>query len=71
MILNKSERTEIVIDLTGSDGNAYFLLGYAKSFCKQMGLNYEIVSEEMKSSDYENLVMVFDEYFGDYVTLLR
>ena len=60
-----------VIDLTGPQGNAFVLLGYAKDFAKQLGLDYDKISEEMKSSDYENLVETFDKYFGDYVVLER
>jgi len=72
MIRKKEEATtSIVIDLTGPEGNACCLLAYAKQYCKQRGLNYAEVREKMVSSDYENLVKVFDEYFGDYVILER
>lgn len=69
MFRKKSENREIVIDLTGPDGNAFALLAYARRFCDQLGLDYEQVSEEMKSGDYDNLVWVFDQYFGNYVIL--
>jgi hypothetical protein len=36
-----------------------------------MGLNKNKIITEMKSGDYENLVLVFDKYFGDYVILER
>ena len=38
-IRKKEERqsTPIEIDLTGPDGNAFVLLGYANSLCKQLG----------------------------------
>jgi hypothetical protein len=72
MILKKAERErEIVIDLTGPEGNAFVLLGYAKKFAKQLELDSDQIQEEMTESDYENLVDVFDKYFGDYVTLYR
>lgn len=74
MIRQKSEVTEIVIDLTGPDGNAFVLLGYAKNYAKQLGFDQALIDaiiERMKSSDYENLISVFDEYFGDYVILER
>jgi hypothetical protein len=29
------------------------------------------IREEMMSGDYENLVKVFDSYFGDFVILYR
>ena len=71
MILKKKETNGIEIDLTGPQGNAYFLLGTATSLAKQMGLNGKEIVEEMKSSDYENLLQVFDTNFGNIVTLYR
>jgi hypothetical protein len=61
----------IEIDLLGPDGNAFVLLGYAKNLSKQLGINYEKVKSEMTSGDYENLIKVFDNYFGEYVILYR
>ena len=59
------------IDLTGSEGNAFVLLGYAKGYAKQLGLDYTAIQKEMTSGDYENLITVFDKHFGEYVDLLR
>ena len=70
MIKKKASRG-IEIDLTGPEGNAYVLLGYAKQYAKQLGLNYEEIEKEMTSGDYENLVQTFDKHFGEFVTLLR
>ena len=72
MIRDKKSQSEIVIDLTGPQGNAFFLLGYAKKLAKQ--LDFEDVDgllDDMKSSDYEHLIQVFDEHFGDFVILER
>ena len=71
MIRAKQQPSEIVIDLTGPQGNAFFLLANANKLAKQLGLNPFQVLEEMKSGDYEHLIEVFDKYFGDYVTLER
>ena len=57
--------------MTGPDGNAYVLLGYAKSYAKKLGLDYDKIRDEMTSSDYENLIQVFDKYFGSFVILER
>lgn len=75
MIVPKSEfpSQPIVIDLQGPDGNANHLLAYANRFSKQMGNSKERTQEildEMVSSDYENLLNVFDREFGSFVTLL-
>ena len=59
------------IDLTGPQGNAYYLLGTAKVFAKQLNLDDEAILEEMQESDYENLITVFDKHFGDYVDLVQ
>jgi hypothetical protein len=71
MIRYKKDVYERVIDLTGPDGNAYALIGYAVRFAKQLDLDSTQIREEMMSGDYENLVAVFDKYFGDYITLER
>ena len=61
----------IVIDLTGPDGNVFMLMGRAKNFARDLGLDGDKIINEMKSSDYENAIQVFDKYFGSFVTLLK
>lgn len=70
-IKKKSKQREIVIDLTGPDGNVFVLMGYAIRYARQLDLDGEKIINEMQSSDYENAVQVFDNYFGSFVTLLR
>lgn len=72
MIRKKKEKEgPIVIDLTGPDGNAYALMGYAKRFARQLDLDGDVIIKEMMSGDYENLLKVFDNYFGAFVILER
>ena len=71
MIRQKQPTREIIIDLTGPDGNAFVLLGYARNYAKQLGLDADMICNEMRESDYENLISVFDKYFGDFVILER
>ncbi len=75
MIKSKSELSkDIEIDLTGPEGNAFILLGYASRFAKQLGFTEEEsikLREKMMSGDYENLIETFDDHFGDVVTLYR
>jgi len=72
MIRKKQEQTgPIIIDLTGPDGNAFALMGYANRFAKQLGLDGKAITNEMMSGDYENLLEVFDKNFGDFVILER
>jgi hypothetical protein len=71
MIRDKQPQQEIVIDLTGPDGNAFALLAYAKRFAQQFDLDFNKIKDEMTSGDYENLIQVFDDYFGEIVILER
>ena len=74
MIREKTIPHDVVIDLDGPDGNAFVLLGTAKRFAKQLCYeNTEIDSmlKDMQSSDYDNLLKVFDKHFGDFVILER
>ena len=67
-------KRNIEIDLTGPPGNAYYLLGLASRWSKELQFSdsyREEMLEKMKSSDYENLVKVFDDEFGSIVTLYR
>jgi len=68
----KSQRIEI--DLTGPEGNAYVLLGYASNLCNQLGYDYdhkERILDEMRLTDYEGLLHTFDREFGSFITLWR
>jgi|TARA_R100000908_G_C3750132_1_gene144761 hypothetical protein len=71
MIRKKKEKKEIIIDLTGPDGNAFVLMGYANRLSRQIGIDPEPILAEMQSGDYENLVEVFDKNFGSFVILER
>ena len=72
-IVNKNEysNSKIVIDLTGPEGNAYCLMGYAKSFCRQLGIDFKPIQEDMQSSDYNHLLDVMEEHFGDFIIMLK
>ena len=69
-ILTKQPRKQ-VIDLTGPQGNVYFLMGTAMKLCKELNLDKESVLSEMQSGDYENAIQTFDKYFGMIVDLER
>jgi len=71
MIKSKKEKLGIEIDLTGPQGNVFFLIGTASNLAKQLGLDGARIKKEMMSSDYENAVNVFDKNFGSFVTLYR
>jgi hypothetical protein len=71
MIREKNRNATPVIDLTGPEGNAFCLMGYARKFARQLGLNSDTIIQQMMSGDYENLVQVFEDNFGNYVILER
>ena len=74
MIRDRAHAGPVVIDLAGPEGNAFALLGLASKYAKQLGFDqedHERIQAEMMSGDYENLLQVFDENFGDYVILER
>ena len=72
MAILKKESRRQVIDLTGPEGNAYFLMGTAKKLYNQLEWdNWVEILDEMKSGDYEHLIRTFDKYFGLIVDLER
>ena len=60
----------VTIDLSGKDGNAFALMGHAKNFAKQMGLDGKEIVYEMQQGDYEYLVDVFKRYFDGVVEVI-
>ena len=74
MIKPKQKNTlPIVIDLTGPDGNAFALMAYARRFATQLEWKDKgaALINEMMEGDYEHLLEVFDNAFGEFVTLYR
>jgi len=73
-IIKKKPLDKMTIDLTGPQGNAYFILGTADQLGRQLGLDSDdlnAIMEDMKSSDYEHLIETFDKHFGSLVDLER
>ena len=62
-----------VIDLSGPNGNAFALMGYAGDLLRQLGRRDEVsaLRTEMMSGDYNNLLRIFEENFSDYVELIN
>ena len=70
-MIKSKKQTGIEIDLTGPNGNAFYLLGTASNLAKQLGLDSKEIQNEMMKGDYEHLVKTFDKHFGHFVTLYR
>jgi hypothetical protein len=71
MIREKQPVTEVVIDLTGPEGNAFNMMTHASNFARQLNMDGALITKEMMSGDYENLVSVFDKHFGSFCVLER
>ena len=72
MIREKLKHKGIVVDCSGPDGNAFQLLKLASDLAKQLEWSEKetrMMLTEMKSSDYEHLILTFDKHFGWHVTL--
>ncbi len=73
MIRSKRKNKMIVIDLTGPQGNAFYLMGVVLKTFRQSGAPElgEAIVAEMKKGDYEHLVKTFDLYLGEHFILER
>jgi hypothetical protein len=73
-IIKGTKKGRVEIDLQGPQGNAFYLLSTATQYAKQLGYSEKLTRElinEMQSSDYANLIEVFDRHFGDFVDLIK
>lgn len=60
------------IELSGPDGNAYFLIGSFIKVAKQIGMSKEQIDRvinDMESNDYDHLLKVFHRELGCIITL--
>ena len=70
MIRKSTRASEIVINLDGPNGNAFYLLKIAKQYAHSMGMKASpIMSEMCAGTDYYKLVKVFEKHFGHLVVL--
>jgi len=72
MIKEKLKQKGLTVDCSGPDGNAFYLLGLAQKLAKKLCWSDKETTKlitEMKSSDYEHLILTFDKAFGWHVTL--
>ncbi len=71
MIREKLKHKGLIVDCSGPDGNAFQLLKLASDLAKNLNgqrKKHERMLTEMKSSDYEHLILTFDKHFGWHVT---
>ena len=73
MIREKLKQKGMVVDCSGPNGNAFYLLGLAQDLAKRCDYTQNEIDKmmtELKSSDYEHLIKVFDKHFGSIVDLV-
>ena len=71
-VVAKGRQGTTVIDLDGSQGNAFVLLGIAGQTMRKSGFDkktQDSILNEMKSGDYITLLKTFEKYFGSAYTL--
>ena len=73
MTIRKKNDGRPLIDLSGPQGNAYYLMGvviqtFRRSGAPDLG---EAIVAEMKKGDYEHLVKTFDLYLGEHFDIVR
>jgi hypothetical protein len=74
MAIKQETQVRVKIHLKSPQGNAFYLIGTAQSYAKQLGCTPEqtkAIINDMQSSDYDHLIDVFEREFGDYVDLIR
>lgn len=74
MIRKKEENpeTRIVVDLTGPEGNAFWLIALAEKLGRRLGVDPKRrgeINAEMYAGDYDNLIEVLEREYGDYIVL--
>jgi len=58
------------LDISGSKGNAFYVLGVAKTLAAQLDYNTDEILQKMRSGSYEDLLREFNHWFDDVVTLV-
>ncbi len=60
----------IYVDLSGPEGNPFYLIGLGKKIGRQLERDWKRVNDvvnEMMSGDYQHLLDVFVREYGDFV----
>ena len=63
MLRRTKKQKELVINIDGPDGNAFFLIGSAMQYAKDLGFDKDLIREEMTKGDYIHLLKTFMKYF--------
>lgn len=64
---NDVKYPEVEVQLSGEDGNAFFIIGRASRAARLAGLTQEQIDEfqgEARSGDYDHVLQTCMKYFG-------
>lgn len=72
-IRKKTNKERPLIDLSGPQGNAFYLISVVKQTFRRSGAPElgDQIAEQMMSGDYEHLVKTFDLYLGEHFDIVR
>jgi len=80
MIKPIDEKTsgKLEIDLTGAEGNVFYLMGVARGLAKKLNelrgndyLDWKEIQNDMMSDDYEYAIEVMEKHFGHLIIMYR
>ena len=60
---------KIQLDLTGEDGNVFYVMGLGKKIADKIGIDFDPICKDMMSKDYGHAIRVFEKHFGDFVDI--
>lgn len=59
------------VDLTGPEGNIFVIMGMAKGWAKDLGMEWDPIQKFIFEHEYDENIKYLDELFGDYVDFIK
>lgn len=63
MSTNNEEQKKPTLSIIGGDGNAFAILGKAQRVARKAGMDWEAISKEAMSGNYDHLLATMMKYF--------
>ena len=57
-------------DISGQEGNAFWIMGAVRAWCKQLEKDPKPIIDRMMEEDYNNLLRVVKDEFGGMVNFV-
>jgi hypothetical protein len=71
MIQAKPQNFKITIDLSGQEGNAFYIIAVARRLANDLKINFDPIHKEMIGGNYDNLIKTLDKHFGEHILIYR